>query len=191
MAIESDLKENLIEKEKKIILEIGTGELPIVSHNSGIGKKIRDDAENLYIALEETRDIEESKKESQYRKWKGVHDLRTLFIKGDAIHAPFKDNTIDEVILRNVVGDPDIKLLHLIIPEINRILKRQGQMTIVELYTPDVARKFFERFNTKNYFEKPEFIEDMNVVNEYFGGLASGLEKEKPFVCKFFKKAKR
>lgn len=186
MPIESGLENP---EEKKIILEIGTGDSPIVGHSKGVGKDIRDDEQKFYIALEETEEIKGAAKKSRNREWQGDHNLRTLFIQGDAIRAPFKNNSVNEVILRSVLGDPDNRFSsHSIVAEIHRILKPKGVLTIVELYTPEVAKSFFKKSDIDIYFKKINFTENMEAINENFGGLASGFERKKPFIYKLEKK---
>ena len=96
---------------------------------------------------------------------------------------------VDEVILRNVLGDPDNRFAsHSIVAEIHRILKPRGRLTIVELYTPEVAKNFFKKSDIDIYFKKINFTENMKEINDNFGGLAVGFESHRPFIYKLEKK---
>ena len=66
------------------------------------------------------------------------------YVKGRGEQLPVRDESMNEVVLRNVFGDPtiDAKVKEDMISEIIRVLKSEGILKIIEAITGEVAEEW-------------------------------------------------
>ncbi|MFH1713286.1 MAG: methyltransferase domain-containing protein [Candidatus Jacksonbacteria bacterium] len=162
-----DGKEVENKPDKKIIVELGPGLCPLLSlstfpdiqnydskqHKAGRPMILKDN--EVYIGIEPGR--------HQVNDARSALDLSSEYIKGRVQivqglgeHLPIKENTVDQVFIRNLFTDPsfyDVFPLTLknenkyikerikpIIKELRRIVKKGGKVIIAEVYTPRVCK---------------------------------------------------
>lgn len=100
---------------------------------------------------------------------------------------PFDTNSIDELYIENVIGDPnpetrDEKLY--LVMEIIRVLKPGGFALLLDTYTPDIAD--YEQIKKIFYKDKDQFKEHVGGDFEIIGPLVYGPELIKLFMSKEF-----
>jgi SAM-dependent methyltransferase len=140
------INEELIEAgpNQRIILEIGTEDWPIFHASKERVTELERDG-NFYIGVE--IDKGQLKKASQItkRSHSSIAD-KALFIEADGTKLPLKTESVEEVVLGNVLGDPSIfkNVIHGILDEAHRVLKRGGLLKIVETATPSYGRNILE-----------------------------------------------
>ncbi len=137
-------KENFRRLQKKIILEIGHGGVPFM--NPKLLEKILGEGK-VYIGI----DIEPEAVDS-LKSLKEVFKGNIVNLQGSAENLPLKDNTVNKIYLYNFFGDPRIGLLQTPLNDIEvnhqfeimkkyfselvRVLKPEGEIYLVEIYTP-------------------------------------------------------
>ncbi len=152
------MNEQLSQAEKikeHLIVEIGSGVAPFLDHASPKFKEHFIKNPNiLYFGLDiEPYDVEFAEETTRYNL---EHELgeeagkRFAFIEADGSQLPIKDNSADELILSNVLGDPRIdrdqgdepgEIKKKMLQEAHRALKPGGYLTILEDTTPSIARR--------------------------------------------------
>lgn len=138
--LNEDFRENKkIEKvqDRHIILEIGTGDYPIILPS----KKRREDLKKegaFYIGVELSG--EEIKKAAKGIEGKYPQiTSKILLIEANGVNLPFSDESINEVVIGNVLGDPSVRRypIEMIFDEIYRVLRKGGYAKIIETFTPE------------------------------------------------------
>jgi hypothetical protein len=134
------------EKRKKIILEIGTGANPAIGEGGRYKEKLSE-GNHIFVALD--IDMLKLQKLKERMRWMDVKDIqeKVLIVNADGKKGiPLRKNSVDEVILRNVLGDLNVnssldsKGILPMINNINQILKPHGRLVIIETLTPDYAK---------------------------------------------------
>lgn len=113
--------------EKKLIVEIGPGLIPAY-------RNIAVSENDYYFSVEKNKNRAKSLQGS-----KKIKNFQSLV--GDARNLMFKDESVNEVIINNVFGDPSIRTQHKIamLGEVSRVLKKGGKVFITEVYTPEFS----------------------------------------------------
>lgn len=118
------------EKEKKIIVEVGTDGKPFFLIGN---RKLK--PEELYISIDQ--DIARARSTDRM-----AHRLKvenTMAVNADARNLPFADEAVDEMIFTNVFGEAGTSAptyFNSILQEAVRVLKKDGTILITETYTP-------------------------------------------------------
>ena len=137
-----------------MIVEVGSGLFPLPTSVPESYRRWMHDNKNVrYIGLEPVSMYLESGKgltESKDRRPVGDPlggtgigaTERIEFEQGDAEHMRFESGSVSEVVFRNVLGYSVIPIekRKAILQEAARVLKSRGMLTIIEQYTPAVAR---------------------------------------------------
>lgn len=186
-----EIKE-VIERPRRVVLEIGAG---------GSGSPYLNDANirhysNAYLIRVDLRQGDEdevqirdlterfggagesgSLLQAKERDRQRIGDLDGRFtgkidyIKCDATHMPYEDETVDEIYMANVFSSPCFRTQNRagILQEIKRVLRRDGILILVETYTPECALKSVYRDCSRKSFQ--------NAINTYIRELigSSGL----------------
>lgn len=102
------------DQDKKDFLDLGCGigRHTILFANNGFNVNAFDLSEN---AIERTR------------KWADSLNLKVNYKVGDMLNLPYKDNSIDCILCRNVISHTDTQGMTKIVAEINRVLKIEGE----------------------------------------------------------------
>jgi hypothetical protein len=192
------------EESKKIILEIGTGERPVIGGDRrGKYDMMMKKGDHIFIALDRIRNKLKKSKESILKKYSDDIAKNTLFVNARGQDVPLKNETVSEVVLHNILGDPIINdkfgTQYKIIKEISRVLQEDGEVVILEDITPYEARgKGFCGLPTncvdfrKIFKEFPEFefieeLEDEEEIFHYAGtNYAKGIGNS--FIARYRKK---
>lgn len=126
---------------EKFIVEIGTSGWPVFKiGNRTIGE------DELYTAIEQgliPSSLIDVKEEAEKR---GIQD-RVNALEADGSALPFNDESVDEIILTNIIGAPvdsrigDSTNAFKILKEASRVLKRGGKITITETWTPRITKE--------------------------------------------------
>ena len=119
------------EKEKKIIVEVGTDGKPffLIGH-----RKLKPD--ELYVSIDQ--DIARARSTDRM-----AHRLKvenTMAVNADARNLPFADGTVDEMVFTNVFGEAGTSAplyFNSMLQEAVRVLKKDGTVIITETYTPN------------------------------------------------------
>ncbi len=171
--------------DKRIILEIGAGSSPVIR---GIEreKKFEEDVEARYISVDHF--AYDTKKVSNPEQRKKI-----LNIQAHGEHLPIKNESVTELVMRNVLGDPTIDdgVKRAMILESIRALKKDGQLKIIEQITPEVALKWKDEILkiTNNQLElarqisKNEAKDSKDIDAQFIAGGLSG-----SFIWIFIKK---
>lgn len=141
------------EKEKKVIMEIGHGGMPIYQEDRyGILKK--DIKENeYYIGIDlldspsEAVKVNFPKLSPDVLKEVAQEDIKREnvkgkigFVVGSGENLPLSDKSVDRIIFKDVFGFNKVKgLKKNFLDESLRVLKEGGEIEIIEEYSPDVA----------------------------------------------------
>ncbi len=134
------------EKNKKIILEIGTGANPAIGE-SGRYKEKLSEGDHIFVALD--INLLGLQKLKERMCWTDVNDIqeKVLIVNADGKKGiPLHKNSVDEVVLRNILGDSRInnpykqKSLLRMIDDVGQILKERGKLVIIETLTPDYTK---------------------------------------------------
>ncbi|MDO8514380.1 MAG: methyltransferase domain-containing protein [bacterium] len=127
------------EANQYLIVEIGSGDNPYwVETSEGYREKFRSDPNIQYIGIDDD--------ESQLHLGKNLlqrenekYDLektgRVHYVKAEGQKLPFADNSVSEIILRNIIGDEDDindRKKAEMIDEVARTLKVEGILKIIE-----------------------------------------------------------
>lgn len=118
------------EKEKKIIVEVGTDGKPffLIGH-----RKMKPD--ELYVSIDQ--DIARARSTDRM-----AHRLKvenTIAVNADACNLPFADGAVDEMIFTNVFGEGGKgapNYFDNMLKEAVRVLRKNGTILITETYTP-------------------------------------------------------
>ncbi len=131
--------------EPKIRIEIGCGGAAAIRDNLAARlQEFKEDSNLWYFGIDiDFGDVLDSKEMVEYE----AEDLneqvpaRIKFIRASGDKLPFKDGSVSDVLMRNVLGDPRISLSvrESMIREGARVLKRKGTLTVVEDITPQVT----------------------------------------------------
>jgi ubiquinone/menaquinone biosynthesis C-methylase UbiE len=118
------------EKQKKIIVEVGTDGKPffLIGH-----RQLQPD--ELYVSID--KDIARARTTDRMADRLKVEN--TTAVNADARKLPFADNTVDEMVFTNVFGDSGVSTplyFHSMLQEAVRVLKKNGTILITETYTP-------------------------------------------------------
>lgn len=172
------------EEKEQIFLEIGVGRYPLVRWQSFL-EHLKENPKIHYIGI----DIEESFLKLDKLEIEGgfisLPELKKrIFLSvASGENLPLKDESVQEVFLGNVLGDPQFgyklerKLLGIPFSEVERIkikmlweiwrvLKPAGRLIILENATPEVADEFLE--NHREEIEEKFFqITDPKILEEY------------------------
>ncbi len=131
------------ERSKRVILEIGPGPLPFYIDGE---RKI--DKDEIYFGIEPNR------KSAQWAsEMVSAEDGEATILRARGQELPIKNDYIDEVIIKNVFGEPEEKititrLMENFAKELQRVVKNGGKIIIVETNTPfytptkDIAQVF-------------------------------------------------
>ncbi len=125
-----------------LIVEVGSGSLPLFAD---VAREYREqfdanpDARYVGVDLDEAelrhgKDLQRSIDEADGR---GVSEkIHYVAARADAL--PFKDGSVSELVLRNVLGDPDIPVeeKHAALTEAARVMRKDAVLKIIEVYTP-------------------------------------------------------
>lgn len=182
----SEIKSEIHEKPKRLIVEVGThyvrngnivsGE-PAFTHR-GIS------SDEHYITVDISPKSAQLVKEDV-----GYSKDRIAPIIADGRNFPFKDNSVDELIYNNVFGDPEAApFTQELLLEASRVLMPDGRLVITENVTPGFS-VFLEEVNhgvgkeaLKNHIvdsaiKVPSMKFNLKVGKDYF--IKFGLEVEK------------
>ncbi len=140
--IEGNKKIEMNEKDLNI-LEIGCSYRPffVTLENANLGGA-------HYIG------VENYKWDLKHNYWDKVVEIKAKDypkkidkINANASALPLENRCIDEVVLRDIIGDLDIERdkLPRFIKEAYRILKEKGRLILIEISTPEVAKKALEQ----------------------------------------------
>ncbi len=133
------------EKEAEhLIVEVGCGGYPHLWTFSDDHKQlIKNDESVRYIGIDiDEEDLRSGKRGAEARAdTSGLPGERMHFVRADGEKLPLKDAVVSELIIRNVLGDPETHELSKLwmLDEAARVLKIGGILTISEQYTPKVA----------------------------------------------------
>ncbi|MBP6859928.1 MAG: methyltransferase domain-containing protein [Candidatus Magasanikbacteria bacterium] len=121
------------EKEKKIIVEVGTDGKPffLIGH-----RKLKPD--ELYISIDQ--DISRARATDRMAHRLNVEN--TMAVNADARTLPFADSTVDEMVFTNVFGEGGKtapNYFDSMLTEAVRVLKKNGTILITETYTPSLV----------------------------------------------------
>lgn len=143
---------------KHIIVEVGPGHSPFPI---GVDRR-RIKKDEIYIGIEPYN--ERLKDTARWLKQKDIFgEGEGKMVKAKGQHLPFKDQSVQEVVICNLIGHPALsdqvngflpsETIKRIVMETGRVLKRGGKVTIVETYTPYPAPenliKLFEESGLK------------------------------------------
>ncbi len=128
--------------EEMLIIEVGSGALPMfVDVSEEYRKQFDENATARYVGvdlnifeLKEGRSLQER---TDAEKGRAKND-RIQYVNAKAEALPFADSIANELVLRNVLGDPDIEVgeKHALLREAARVMKKDAILRIVEVYTP-------------------------------------------------------
>jgi ubiquinone/menaquinone biosynthesis C-methylase UbiE len=132
-------------KEKlreKLIVELGSGSLPVVAEKTAEYRDLFDADKNArYIGIDLNHDVLSHGRALQMRNdaesGRPEND-RISYVNARAESLSLKDASVDELILRNVLGDPDIPVeeKRATLNEVARVLKKDALLKVIEVYTP-------------------------------------------------------
>jgi hypothetical protein len=166
MSLETKQVESKENFKDYVIVGIGEGGGTLGPYDSSVYNRypsLKNKVDNgaTYVSVEGlktsgTMFLRESKKEvnSRYlnliRKWKGP---KRTFTEGDVNNLIFPDETVNEMWMENVAGDPDSGFSLETIEELKRVLVKGGTINIFEEYTPELIIDFLEELKV----ESPDF----------------------------------
>ncbi len=134
-----NLKQEKKERYSRTVLEIGSGSLKTPWLED---RNLNDYATAHIICTDiQHKTIKDAAKETD----KKLKELGNKFIgkfdymAADGKHLPFDENSMDEIYLANVLGDPKTAEKQKIISEATRVLAINGDLIIVEWATPEYA----------------------------------------------------
>ena len=112
------------------------------------------------------------------KKWCEEENLNCDFKVGDMIKLPYKDNTFDCILCRNVISHTDTEGMKTIVSELKRVLKKDGEcyLTLGSKDTwgfkqddwPLVDENTRLRMEEGPEYETPHFYADYNLCQELF-----------------------
>lgn len=134
------LKEARPESEPKIIVEIGCNNQPVVA------SPFRTVYNNeRHIGIDPEGEFSKKVAEIKTRRAGRQNNFEYRVASFETELAKFNDNSIDELICHNVIGDPrftegekSLDLFGVLIRESERVLKNNGKIIFVEDFTPQV-----------------------------------------------------
>lgn len=93
---------------------------------------------------------------SKIPEWKGKID----YLQTDAASLPFKENSFDEIYMTNVIGYPNknVDEIKKMFKESSRVLKKNGELVIVETYTPQCAVDAGDDTSGKSFQKKIKLL---------------------------------
>jgi len=181
-------------KEKYIIVEIGSGTQPYINRpeiSDKYLKKFRRDASLYYFGLDTSGGAMGVGRSNFKRRDIGYNLEKTdrvNFVLASGSQLPFRDDTVSEVIFRNVLGDPEANNILGMMQDAERVLKVGGILKVIETYTPQVARRSISYLSRVKSFEqlsdaeKAGFVDETEIDEEMVRDHAGG------FVVRFRKK---
>jgi ubiquinone/menaquinone biosynthesis C-methylase UbiE len=126
-------------QKKRVFIDLGSGQIPSVFWGDREYK-----GADYYIGIDNRGEMIHSarslgdvvpNKENFARAGKNI-----LLIKGDVAKGlPFRDNSVDEVLMSNIMGEFSIKYVGDFFIEARRVLKPDGFLIILETQTPNVT----------------------------------------------------
>ena len=180
-------------KEEYIIVEVGSGGLPYIDSprvSAGYAQRFRDDASIYFIATDHSggalaagRDSFKAHSVNQLDKTGRVH-----FVIASGSYLPFRDASVSEVILRNVLGDQETKEPLEMMREVERVLKVGGILKVIEMYTPQVARLKMDYLSRVKTLERLPDAEKTGFMDETETDRAMLRNSPTGFVARFRKK---
>lgn len=175
------------DREKEFVLEIGTGDLPILY---SAFKNILENQNTHYIGIDIDKEhLEKAKKEIE-KSFGEEYKEKISFLFAKEENLPFKDESIDKIVLQNIFSDPVLGIedprmatiacfsdgiqAHIkeiktkILEETTRVLKLNGVLIIINFYSPEVSQEFFNEEKIKKYL-KENFKTDISsdTTNKY------------------------
>ncbi len=134
--------ESVERRDERLIVEIGCGEQPFLQDASDeYRERFKNNPALRYIGVdiseEALRTGREVSRQVDVRRGNATADRLDL-VRASAESLPFADDSAEEVVLRNVLGDPDIdvEVKQRAIGEAVRILRTGGALRVIEQYTP-------------------------------------------------------
>lgn len=139
--MEDQLEKEKITTPKRVIIEVGSGSTPFpVFHKA---RKV--EADELYVGID--LDVDAALTAKQFERYGTIKSGVISFIAGRGEHLPVKNNTAEEVLLIDVIGNPRVagrvadkkrlgKFLDPVGREVFRVLKSGGSLKIIESYSP-------------------------------------------------------
>ena len=181
-------------KEEYIIVEVGSGGHPYINNpklSQEYLERFRKDASIYYIATDNSGGALEAGRE-EFKESTPSHELdktnRIHFVLALGSQLPFKDESVSEIIFRNVFGNPDVSNTVEMIQEARRVLKPKGIIKIIEQHMPQIATGSMEYLSELKSFERVEdaketgFVDETTIDQELITGYESG------FVARFRKR---
>lgn len=130
------------QSREKLIVEVGSGSLPVVADKYGAYRDLFDENTSArYIGIDlDPSELAHGKtlQERNDMEQQRAHNDRISYVNAHAESLPIQDASVDELILRNVLGDPDIPVeeKHAALHEAARVLKKNALLKVIEVYTP-------------------------------------------------------
>ncbi|RJQ35273.1 class I SAM-dependent methyltransferase [Candidatus Parcubacteria bacterium] len=183
-------------KEEYIIVEIGSGASPYID-SPELSKeyidKLKEDESIYFIATDDSGGslgtgrnwfrLNDEMRERELEKTGRVH-----FVLASGHQLPFRDNSVAEVIFRNVLGDPEARKPLEMMREAERVLKVGGVLKVIEMYTPHIARQNMDFLSRARSLERLPDAEKTGFVDETAIDEAMTRERAAAFVARFRKK---
>ena len=143
-------QENETKPKKRIFLECGTNSTPV----TWIGSREFPDDE-LYIGIDIDPQKAREAEEVTMNRQPNMH-----FFPADAAHLPFKDGSVDELLLGNFLGYNAIPLSVRKegVREASRALAEGGKLIIKEIYSP-ADERYVQNLLQENNFEIERIID--------------------------------
>ncbi len=126
---------------EKLIVEVGSGSLPLFTDSQSEYRDTFDGSSARYIGIDLDFSELTHGKELQSRSDADAGretNKNISYVQAKAEALPLRNESVDEFLLRNVLGDPDIPVeeKRKAINEAARVMKPGGILKIIEVYTP-------------------------------------------------------
>ena len=144
-SIEQKFTVEKIPQPKRVFVEIGGGEHPILYFNEDRWAK-----EDYYIGIDiDKADLYQGKNSSDRFHERKIPKEHILFIRGDMNRLSLKEKTIGELYVANVFGLWGEKMGGFL-SEASRVLRSDGRLIIFEQYTPMPLDDYMDRFKRQH-----------------------------------------
>lgn len=149
-------------RARRIIVEIGCGEVPfpLAAHHRQIS------SDEFYIGVDRRPQIRNA---SNFLS--SLVRGRSALLQADGLALPLSNESVDEVVLCNVLGDRATLAVNPgMLTEVERVLKLAGEVTVVETYTADAypVTKLRREMSARNLLQSNRGHEvDLDGVSQY------------------------
>ncbi len=128
--------------DSHVTLEIGCGKHSILELPEDRLREFENNPALKYIGIDVDRDVlmKAKKNLSEEIIPNSQTEERIILMQASGEKLPLSDESINEIIMANVLGEPRPFVSWKMLEEVRRVLKKRGILKVIETYSPEVAK---------------------------------------------------